>query len=130
MIGIGRFKGKGVDDLSGEDLQRFIDWDARSQSTLPCRDLFNPQRQYCVDLAPYWCARYELERRKNAELQPEPSGPVIGDSDSAEEIARKLVRYAYRHAARRHHPDHGGSDELMIRITAAKGLLLAAVNRK
>jgi hypothetical protein len=107
-----------------------MDWDARSQLTAPHRNLFDPQRQYCVDLAPYWCARYELERRRNAELQPGPPGPVIGDRDSIEEIARKLADYGYRRAAQRCHPDHGGSHEVWIRLMAAKNRLLAAANGK
>jgi curved DNA-binding protein CbpA len=34
------------------------------------------------------------------------------------------IKTAYRRKARQHHPDHGGSDEMMKQINAAKVALL------
>ncbi len=39
------------------------------------------------------------------------------------EIARKLVTIGYRVTSQKFHPDHGGSDELMTGISAARDLL-------
>jgi hypothetical protein len=50
-------------------------------------------------------------------------------SDSAEEIAKKLITYAHRAAAKAYHPDHGGDKIVMGRITEAKKLLEAALRR-
>jgi len=115
-----------VDELSDDELAAFVKRDARWQSTAAAPSFLPGVPPSCVDLAPYWCARFELEGRKKAT----PSGGEfrLDPKESVEGIARRLVDWAFRFASRKHHPDHGGSHEGMVRLAQARDALLKAVN--
>jgi hypothetical protein len=70
-----------------------------------------------------------MRSRKGAPMR-RLSGPEILKTDSQKDIARKLVRYAFRAAAKRCHSDQGGSDELFCRLKEAETMLLECVGRK
>lgn len=109
-ITVGKFKGRPVNDLSDDELEAFLKADARRQ----------PRRHFgSFDARHYWYAKYEFERRKSS---PAPRVPLeIADSDTAADIALKLVRLGFRGASMKHHPDHdGGDNSTMRRLIAAR----------
>jgi hypothetical protein len=92
-----------VDQLSDEELKLFITGDAGRQTKAPEASFFGLP-PLCSDLAPYWCARFELERRK-PETAREGFAWEISSGDNDRVIARKFVESGFRAAARRYHPD-------------------------
>jgi hypothetical protein len=125
VIAEGTFVGRTIEDLSDEELAEFIAGDARYQRGIAYQWPGSVGPPTYGDWAPYWRARYELERRKAPE-QRRPLSLQILPTDSAQQIARKLANYAYRHASHQHHPDHGGDHEVMTRINRARDLLFRA----
>ena len=127
IIMTGKFEGRAVNELADHELKAFAAGSARSQVTYAIPGFLPDWPAYWPDHSHYWCARFELERRSK-EVNP-PRGPVISVSDSIENIATKLANYAYRLAAKSHHPDLGGDKEVFLKLEAAHKLLLA-VSRK
>lgn len=121
LIVEGRFKDRRVNDLSDEELQTFLKREAGWQY----REAFRPLSGFvvpptCPDFSQYWCAKYELERRKGEVIPVGITLPEIQTSDDYKHVARRLFDYAYKLAAKRYHPDRGGDNEVMKLIIAAR----------
>jgi hypothetical protein len=121
----GEFKGQKLRELSDEELTSFLRWDAQSQTRAVVASMFAPSQPICPDVSQYWFAKYELERRKEP-LGREATSPFkLTAGDTNESIARQLLQYGYRAAARKHHSDVGGDDGCMRRLTEARAYALA-----
>jgi len=132
VINYGTFADRAVSELSDEELTRFVKGDARYQTTpatLPGIFGLNLTLS-CPNLAPYWCALFELERRRAGDASQSLVVPDLDPSDTTEQISRKLVNFAFRMVSKKYHPDHGGRHEFMLRITKARELLLEAANSR
>ncbi len=116
---MGSFKGRKLSELSNEELNSFLRWDAHYQIKKAMPDLFSTGLHICHDLSQYWFAKYELERRKKtAESEPGSSIKLTAD-DTIESIARRLFNYGYRAASHKYHPDAGGETRIMQLVNAA-----------
>jgi hypothetical protein len=125
VIVVGNFKGRRVSELLDDELQEFLKADARRQTGRA----YLGQR---TDARHYWCALYEVERRKLGSAHPAPTVSLeIADFDTSEEIALKLVRHGFRQAAIKYHPDHlGGDNTTMRRLIAARELAVKRLKIK
>ncbi len=130
----GLFQGRLISDLSDQELEAFLACDARTQRQAPRSPLMffsgvtsaSAAALYCPDLAPYWFARLELERRRKE--VGKPTRP-IRLQDTASEVANRMIDFAVKSYSLQHHPDHGGSHELQLKVTAAADLLRSALKR-
>jgi hypothetical protein len=122
-IAKGEFAGRRVEDLTDDELPRFMTGYARNQwkvGIMPFLTLSGTTPQpMCLDLAPYWCARYELVRRKPNGAEPAKVLEVRPD-DTDLTLANRLIEYAFRVAAMKQHPDHGGTNAGMQRLIRAR----------
>jgi hypothetical protein len=115
----GKFQGQKLSELSNEDLTYFLRSDAKSQTTVAIPNIFSAgwRRR---DLSQYWFAKYELERRKGPEEREPTSSIELTADDTEGSIALRLLDRGYRAASRKYHPDAGGDNRSMQRLTAAR----------
>jgi hypothetical protein len=133
VINYGKFKGRPVNELSDDDLVAFIKADARGQTRQAFKlpeffELFSKEPKEIdppitvFDHAHYWCARFELERRKPDAQRTAGASLEIDRIDTDQAIAVKLLDYGYKTAARKYHPDRGGSTAIMQQLNRAREL--------
>jgi hypothetical protein len=136
-ITAGQFVGRRLSELSDDELLRFLRFDSLSQTgctfeVIPPKppepgDLFNlnlPVASF-PDLSQYWFARYELERRKLPDHKS--SIPDLRSTTTPQQVARKMIDFAYKAFSKACHPDSGGTHELFVRLGRAKELLSKAL---
>lgn len=116
----GEFQGRKLSELSDEELNRFIRSDAMFQSRPAPTPLFASMPSLCHDESQYWFGRYELERRKPESARETGASLRIDPNDTDAAAALKLALHGYRAASRKYHSDHGGDDETMLKINAAR----------
>jgi hypothetical protein len=119
----GTFKGQKLSELSDQELASFLRWDAQSQKATALQGIFG--RPICLDLSQYWFAKYELERRKEPAGRESAGSFTLTADDTNERIAPRLLKYGYRFASRKCHPDAGGDTRSMRQLTAARDYALA-----
>jgi hypothetical protein len=110
----GKFKGQKLSELSNEELSSFLRWDAQSQTSAVAQNVFFPSQPICPDFSQYWFAKYELERRKEPAGRESTNSFTLAADDTNESVATRLLRYGYRFASRKCHPDAGGPRPLCI----------------
>jgi hypothetical protein len=118
-IVMGRFEGRKLSELSDEELNSFLGWDAHCQRKTAMADLFSTGLYICQDLSQYWFAKYELERRKKSAERDPTSSIKLTAEDTNASIAMKLVNSSFRAASLKFHPDKGGDTWSMQRLNAA-----------
>jgi hypothetical protein len=121
----GNFKGQKLSELSDQELTSFLRWDAQSQTRAVVQNILAPSQPICPDLSQYWFAKYELERRKEPAERESASSFTLTADDTSESIAPRLLKYGYRLASRKCHPDAGGDTRSMQQLTAARDYALA-----
>lgn len=125
MIERGEFAGRRVEDLTDDELTSFLARDGRNQWKVAITPLFvlpgTTNKPMCLDLAPYWCARYELVSRKPTGAEA-AKGLEVRPDDTDLTVANRLIDYAFRVAALKQHPDHGGTNAGMQRLIRARDL--------
>ena len=131
-INAGQFVGRKLSELSDEELMSFLRLDAWRQTGYTVEvqqpDLGGfgniPIAKF-TDLSQYWFARYELERRKLPDHKS--SIPDLRSTTTPQQVARKMIDFAYKAFSKACHPDSGGTHELFVRLGRAKELLSKAL---
>jgi len=133
VINYGKFKDLPVNELSDDDLVAFIKAGARWQTKevfkpLGVFELFSKKSKEVdspitvPDHTHYWCALYELERRKPDSQRSAGASLEISTADTDQAIGVKLLDYGYKAASRKYHPDRGGNTAVMQQINNARDL--------